>query len=97
VRVATINPNVPTWVALKAASGNSVATDQCLLADYLTQEQVAEQLSVTVRTLQRWRARREGPPPTYFTRKPVYRIEGVRAWLKSRERPMIRERKGRGR
>jgi transcriptional regulator with XRE-family HTH domain len=68
-----------------------------LLLDYVSQAELAEQLGITVRTLARWRARREGPPPTFFTRKPVYRIEGVRAWLKSRERPMIRERKGRGR
>jgi hypothetical protein len=72
-----------------------------LLAGYLTEQELAAQLGVTVRTLQRWRSHRIGPPPTTDIpgRSVLYRCDGFAEWLLSHERPMIRERhrSGRGR
>jgi hypothetical protein len=64
-----------------------------LLADYFTESQLAEQLDNTPRTLQRWRRRRVGPPVTLIGRVPYYRKQGVLAWMRDLEVPMVRERK----
>ena len=52
-----------------------------------TPEQLASQLDVTVRTLQRWEVERRGPAVTKVGKKTFYRAETVTAWLESRERP----------
>jgi hypothetical protein len=66
-----------------------------LLAGYLTEQELAAQLGVTVRTLQRWRSHRIGPPPTTDIpgRSVLYRCDGFAEWLLSHERPT--ERRGR--
>jgi hypothetical protein len=66
-----------------------------VLAGYLDQETLAAQLGRTVRTLQLWRAMRVGPPITMIGRRPLYRIEAVKAWLGSQEIQMVRATKGR--
>ena len=64
-----------------------------LLAPYLTRDELAKQLDVTVRTLERWRSEGKGPPVTLKGHVPIYRIEAVQAWLRSCEKPMPRERR----
>ena len=61
-----------------------------LLAGYLTEEATAKELSVTPRTLKRWRKNRTGPAVTYLGIRPMYRRESVLAWLLSREQKMVR-------
>jgi len=61
-----------------------------LLADYLSEHELAKQIGVTPRTLQRWRRRREGPPFTILGRDPLYRVDGFRAWLLAREIQPVR-------
>jgi len=67
-----------------------------LLADWISREDLAEELSVKPDTLARWEARREGPPCMRLGRKVYYRQSSVRAWLLSREQGQP-VRKGRGR
>jgi hypothetical protein len=51
----------------------------------LTPQQLAEQLGVTVRTLQVWQVKRTGPPVVQAGRQVYYRTSSVEAWLASRE------------
>ena len=67
-----------------------------LLADWMTRDQLAEQLMLTPDTLSRWEARREGPPCMRVGRKVFYRRTSVEEWLLSREQSQpVRSRKGR--
>jgi len=63
-----------------------------LLDYYDSQEELAEQLNLTPRSLQRWARQRTGPPITYIGRIPYYRKASTRAWMLSLERPMVRDR-----
>lgn len=57
-----------------------------LLADFYTQPQLAAELGVTKRTLQRWEELREGPPMIQVGRRTrLYNRESVRLWLMARE------------
>ena len=67
-----------------------------LLADWISREELAEELMVKPDTLARWEARREGPPCMRIGRKVYYRQSSVREWLLSREQGQP-VRKGRGR
>ncbi|MGD1077632.1 MAG: helix-turn-helix domain-containing protein [Candidatus Sulfotelmatobacter sp.] len=60
---------------------------QSLLDDFLTQEQLANELNVTQRTLQRWAELRIGPPLIAIGRTTrIYKKSSVLAWLSARER-----------
>jgi predicted DNA-binding transcriptional regulator AlpA len=67
-----------------------------ILAGLLTPEQLAQEMGVTVRTVQRWHFQRQGPPRVVIGRQIYYRIESVKAWLAAREEPEARA-TGRGR
>ncbi|MBE5315684.1 MAG: helix-turn-helix domain-containing protein [Xanthomonadales bacterium] len=54
-----------------------------LLADYLTREQLAAELHVTVRTLARWRWQRIGPPSVLLCGRRLYRRSDVAAWIEA--------------
>jgi hypothetical protein len=56
-----------------------------VLADYMTEEELARELNVTKRTLQRWHNRRIGPPRVMIGRKPFYRRGSVVSWIDNRE------------
>jgi len=62
-----------------------------LLAGYLSEQQLADQLDIGLRTLRTWRKERLGPPVTMVGRRRMFRIEAVQAWLQSREQKMPRE------
>jgi hypothetical protein len=62
-----------------------------LLTGYLTEEELARELRRSARTIFRWRNARNGPPFTLIGRKPMYRIESAREWLRARE---VRIRRG---
>lgn len=57
-----------------------------ILPDRLTHEQVAAQLGISPRTLDRWHALGEGPPRIKVGKQIFYRLASVRAWLESREK-----------
>ena len=56
-----------------------------LLYAYLTPEQLARELNITKRTLDRWHASRIGPPRVTIGRRPLYRREAVTDWIRKRE------------
>jgi len=60
-------------------------TKQPNIFGLITPEQLAEQLGVTVRTLQQWNLKRTGPPRMTLNRQIFYRISSVEEWLASRE------------
>ena len=52
-----------------------------LLADYLSEADLAAELKRDPRTVQRWRKLRIGPPYVMNGIAPMYSIEQARAWL----------------
>jgi predicted DNA-binding transcriptional regulator AlpA len=58
----------------------------------LTPAQLASQLGVTTRTLQRWEVERTGPPRVVIGKQVFYRTVSVLAWVESCE-----QRRGRAR
>jgi excisionase family DNA binding protein len=56
-----------------------------VLQDYMTPSELAAQLGVCVKTLDRWRADGAGPPVTKVGRKLLYRRASVTAWLQGCE------------
>lgn len=50
---------------------------------FLTREEVAEFLSISVRTLSRWAKKRVGPPCTLVGRLPRYSLRGLQEWVES--------------
>lgn len=56
-----------------------------LLDGWLTRDRVADEIGVSVDTLQRWQTRRIGPPCVKIGRKVLYRADAFRGWLISRE------------
>lgn len=57
-----------------------------LLSGFLTPEQLALHLGVSLRTLARWRARRIGPARCVVGKLILYRTETIRDWLSNLER-----------
>jgi predicted DNA-binding transcriptional regulator AlpA len=56
-----------------------------VLSEYMTPEELASELGICKRTLDRWHAARTGPPRVTVGRRPVYRREAVAQWLRKRE------------
>jgi excisionase family DNA binding protein len=54
--------------------------------ELLTQQQLAEELQVSVRTLERWRREGAGPPWVRVGRSPRYRRDDVDHWLEATRR-----------
>jgi excisionase family DNA binding protein len=52
----------------------------------LTQQQLADELQVSVRTLERWRQEGSGPAFIQVGRSPRYRRADVDAWLEQQRR-----------
>ncbi len=76
-------------------SGTTHDTVPNVLADLLSEEALAAQIGVTIRTLQRWRQLRQGPPWLSIGRSVFYRAAATREWILQRERgePQIHRRK----
>jgi predicted DNA-binding transcriptional regulator AlpA len=61
-----------------------------VLEGYVSRPELAKLLGRDERTIYRWAQLRRGPPLTRLGNTPLYSVEGVRAWLKSREQEMPR-------
>ena len=68
-----------------------------ILAEYITPEELAGELGVCKRTLDRWHASRTGPARVTVGRRPLYRREAVTQWLRKREEDVFRDLGGRPR
>lgn len=66
-----------------------------VLADFISEAALADQLDVGIRTLREWRRLGKGPAPTLVSRKLYYRAKSIQDWLLSREKKAPRERAGR--
>jgi hypothetical protein len=64
-----------------------------VLDDWMSRDDLAAELLVSVDTLARWEVRRLGPPCVRLGRRVYYRREAVQTWLVSQERPNVRGRK----
>ena len=59
-------------------------TPGSILDDYLTRQELAAELDVSVRTLARLDAAREGPPSMSWAGRRIYHRERARQWFESR-------------
>jgi hypothetical protein len=68
-----------------------------VLSDYQSEQELATDLDICVKTLRRWHASRRGPPCVEIGRRRMYRRTGVREWLIKRERGFDDQKQPRGR
>ena len=66
-----------------------------LLEDYLSEEQFAEELGVSTRTLRNWRQQRTGPPFVTIGKRIAYARTSGLAWVQSQEQQPLRKRSAR--
>jgi len=59
--------------------------DSIVLDGFLRREELARQLGVSSRTIDRWQSLRVGPPRLRCGRTILYNTESVREWLRSQE------------
>ena len=71
-------------LAAKGGGGGRVWEDG-VLSEYISPEQLALELGISTRTLDRWHSVREGPPRTRLGKRILYRRESFAAWLRSQE------------
>jgi hypothetical protein len=81
---------------LSASVDTSALTRTHALADFQSEDELAEELDRNSRTLARWRAAGIGPPYVVIGRRILYRRASVAEWLRRRERGGFEQRNGRG-
>jgi hypothetical protein len=89
-RLSGLSPHTPTVggspeVASVRCHDPLPSADSLTLGEYITPDQLAQHLGVSVRTLSRWHARRIGPPRCSVGKLILYRVTAVRAWMAERE------------
>jgi predicted DNA-binding transcriptional regulator AlpA len=62
-------------------------TDDGILSEYLTKEELAAQLGRSTRSVDRWNLTGDGPPCIRIGRRSLYRRAAVVEWLRSLEIP----------
>jgi predicted DNA-binding transcriptional regulator AlpA len=68
-----------------ALTSQEPSSKQLLLDGYLRREELAQQLGVSARTIDRWQMLRCGPPRVAIGRTILFNLDSVRQWLQSRE------------
>jgi hypothetical protein len=72
-------------MAVRVAQEAQMSVYEPILSEFLTKEQLAEELACNPRTLDRWETLRQGPPRTHVGRKILYRRSSVHRWLAAQE------------
>ena len=67
------------------ALAQSDRSEDTVLTGYVTPCQLAAELGVSLRTLQRWHGLRCGPPRVTVGRTILYNVAAVRRWLENHE------------
>jgi hypothetical protein len=67
-------------------------SNEPILSEFLTKEELAEQLQRNPRTLDRWAVLGMGPPRTHVGRKVLYRRASVQKWLVAQEQAVVIDR-----
>lgn len=67
-----------------------------LLDDWMTRDELAAELKLSVDTLSRWETRRIGPPCVRVGRRVLYRRGAVQEWLRQQEARAVRSSSGGG-
>jgi len=67
-------------------------SNEPILSEFLTKEELAEQLQRNPRTLDRWAVLGMGPPRTHVGRKVLYRRASVQKWLVAQEQAVAIDR-----
>jgi predicted DNA-binding transcriptional regulator AlpA len=80
---ATPQPSHPERGTAQPGAGLPIVQQ---LLERMTHEQVAAWLGVSPRTLDRWKARGDGPPRIKIGRQLFYRGASLKAWFESREK-----------
>jgi len=65
-----------------------------LLDDWMSREELARELKLSVDTLARWETRRIGPPCVRVGRRVLYRRGAVQEWLRQQEEQAVRAANG---
>lgn len=61
--------------------------DKSVMTEFLTRDEMAERLDVSVRTLDRSHRLGRGPPRFKIGRKWLYRVRAYRDWIEANEGP----------
>jgi predicted site-specific integrase-resolvase len=70
-------------------AGDAMARNAKLLAEYFDEDELAEEVDHSVRTLRGWRREGKGPPFVRIGRRALYRKNGVLEWLRSKEKEAV--------
>jgi excisionase family DNA binding protein len=70
--------------------GDPAALLPAVLAGFMSPDELAKQLGISVRTLARWHAQRVGPPRCQIGRLMLYQTETVRRWLAEQEQEPLK-------
>ena len=65
-------------------SSNERRKRDSILDDYYTRQDIAAELGVTIRSLERWAWLRSGPQRTYIGNRVYYHRAAVEQWLAAR-------------
>jgi hypothetical protein len=66
-----------------------MSSSESLLSQFLTKEELSQELGRNARTLDRWEVLGTGPPRTRIGRKVLYRRTSLQKWLAAQERPSL--------
>jgi hypothetical protein len=86
----------PIELSIPPSDPQDKPEEQLVLEGYLSKEQLARQLCLSPRTIDRWEALRKGPPRVCIGRTILYSIHSVREWLASLESQVVPAKRQRG-
>ena len=85
---ATIDSDLPTPLGPAPLPQRAPVLD-----GFLRRNELAAQLGLSPRTIDRWHALRQGPPRVRLGRTVFYSINSVREWLRTKEQQVTRAHK----